>query len=68
MSTEILLGEDFQVNHELSTIRSVRDGSTIKVGDTGYTLPARLAPLNQHLGYSIIKKGNDDPLIRAKEH
>lgn len=47
ISTELLLREDFQVNHEISTIRSIKNGSIIKVGSYGFTLPARSTPKSQ---------------------
>lgn len=40
MTSPLLLGEDFHVNYELSVLRSVQEGSVIRVGRTGYTIPA----------------------------
>ncbi|EJD47404.1 hypothetical protein AURDEDRAFT_62317, partial [Auricularia subglabra TFB-10046 SS5] len=36
MTVEVLLGEDFQLNNELSVLRSVELGTHVKVGETGF--------------------------------
>ncbi|EJD46090.1 hypothetical protein AURDEDRAFT_63672, partial [Auricularia subglabra TFB-10046 SS5] len=51
MTVEVLLGEDFQLNHELSVLRDVERGTKIVVGQTGYSFDATstIGPLSREL-------------------
>ncbi|EJD37121.1 hypothetical protein AURDEDRAFT_73607, partial [Auricularia subglabra TFB-10046 SS5] len=40
MTVEVLLGEDFQLNYELSVLRNVELGTRVKVGETGFAFEA----------------------------
>ncbi|KZV79527.1 hypothetical protein EXIGLDRAFT_631787, partial [Exidia glandulosa HHB12029] len=40
MTIEVLLGEDFHLNYELSVLRNLELGSRVQVGETGFTFPA----------------------------
>ncbi|EJD35880.1 hypothetical protein AURDEDRAFT_38981, partial [Auricularia subglabra TFB-10046 SS5] len=40
MTVPILLGEDFQFNYEMETLRNVELGTKIKIGATGYSFAA----------------------------
>ncbi|TFY54605.1 hypothetical protein EVJ58_g8762 [Rhodofomes roseus] len=68
MSAPLLLGEDFHVNYELSVTRSVAEGSAIRVGDTGYTIPASSSVKRDRPGLKVIVKAADSKFVRAKTH
>ncbi|KZV89348.1 hypothetical protein EXIGLDRAFT_594169, partial [Exidia glandulosa HHB12029] len=40
MTIEVLLGEDFHLNYELSVLRNVELGTRVQVGETGFAFPA----------------------------
>ncbi|TFY58379.1 hypothetical protein EVJ58_g6460 [Rhodofomes roseus] len=68
MNSPILLGEDFQVNYELSTLRRLSTGSTIEVNTTGHTFPAQSTSRQPTREFGIIGKGAEAKFVRAKSH
>ncbi|EJD33676.1 hypothetical protein AURDEDRAFT_31679, partial [Auricularia subglabra TFB-10046 SS5] len=55
MTVEVLLGEDFQLNHELNVLRDVELGTKVLVGKTDYAFEAssEVGPRNKDLEFDI---------------